>query len=60
MLLMFVVGTGNVGWMLGLGALMALEKNSPWGRRVAAPLGLALIAIALGVAVHGGAPWLIS
>ena len=60
MLLMFVVGTGNVGWMLGLGALMALEKNSPWGRRVAAPLGLALIATALGVAVHGGAPWLIS
>ena len=60
MLLMFVVGTGNVGWMLGLGALMALEKNSPWGRSLAAPLGTALVAIAFGVAVRGGMPWLIS
>lgn len=60
MLLMFVVGTGNVGWMLGLGALMALEKNSPWGRRLAAPVGTALVAIALGVAVRGSMPWLIS
>jgi hypothetical protein len=32
MLLMFVVGTGSVGWMLTLGALMALEKNAPLGR----------------------------
>ena len=27
MLVMFVVGTGSVGWMLALGAVMALEKN---------------------------------
>jgi predicted metal-binding membrane protein len=44
MLLMFVVGTGNVGWMLILGAVMALEKNAPWGRRLSHPLGLALLA----------------
>ncbi|MDB5407261.1 MAG: putative transrane protein [Rhodospirillales bacterium] len=44
MLLMFVVGTGNVGWMLILGAIMALEKNAPWGRRLSHPLGLALLA----------------
>jgi predicted metal-binding membrane protein len=43
MLLMFVVGTGSVGWMLALGAVMALEKNSPWGRRLSHPLGAALI-----------------
>ena len=43
MLLMFVVGTGSVGWMLGLGAVMAIEKNSPWGRHLSAPLGIALI-----------------
>jgi predicted metal-binding membrane protein len=44
MLLMFVVGTGSVGWMLLLGALMAAEKNLPCGRRLSAPLGVALLA----------------
>jgi predicted metal-binding membrane protein len=43
MLLMFVVGTGNVGWMLLLGVLMALEKNAPWGRKLSPALGGALI-----------------
>lgn len=43
MLLMFVVGVGNLAWMLGLGAVMAAEKNLPWGRRLSAPLGLALL-----------------
>jgi predicted metal-binding membrane protein len=46
MLLMFVVGTGNVGWMLGLGAVMAVEKNMPWGRHLSRPLGGTLLAIA--------------
>jgi predicted metal-binding membrane protein len=43
MLLMFGVGVGNIAWMLLLGALMAGEKNLPWGRRLSAPLGLALL-----------------
>jgi predicted metal-binding membrane protein len=43
MLTMFVVGTGNVGWMLALGAIMAVEKNMPWGRRISHPLGVALV-----------------
>jgi len=43
MLLMFVVGTGNVGWMLALGATMAVEKNMPWGRRLSRPLGVVLV-----------------
>jgi predicted metal-binding membrane protein len=43
MLLMFVVGTGNIGWMLALGAVMALEKNAPWGRKLSPLLGVGLI-----------------
>ena len=39
MLMMFVVGTGNVGWMLALGAIMAVEKNMPWGQQLSHPLG---------------------
>jgi predicted metal-binding membrane protein len=29
--------------MLALGAVMAIEKNMPWGRKLSAPLGLALL-----------------
>jgi len=47
MLLMFVVGTGNIGWMLALGAVMAAEKNLPAGRRLASPIGAALLLAAL-------------
>jgi predicted metal-binding membrane protein len=46
MLLMFVVGTANVGWMLALGAVMAIEKNARWGNRLSRPLGGALVALA--------------
>lgn len=57
MLLMFAVGVGNLGWMLVLGALMALEKNASWGRKLSAPLGAALIvwgvALAVGIASMG-------
>jgi len=42
MLLMFAVGVGNVVWMLLLGAVMAVEKNVSWGRRLSAPLGALL------------------
>jgi len=51
MLLMFVVGTGNIGWMLTLGAVMAAEKNLPGGGRLAAPLGAILLLLALSVAI---------
>jgi predicted metal-binding membrane protein len=49
MLLMFVVGTGSVGWMLALGAIMAVEKNLPWGRRIGQPLGALLLAVAIAI-----------
>ena len=51
MLLMFVVGTGSIGWMLALGLVMAVEKNMPWGRRLSAPLGVVLLAVAAGAVV---------
>jgi predicted metal-binding membrane protein len=54
MLLMFVVGTGSVGWMLALGAVMAVEKNVSWGRRLSAPLGIALLAWATFIVVEQG------
>ncbi len=55
MLLMFVVGVGSVGWMLLLGAVMAVEKNMPGGRRLSAPLGVGLVGAALAVlALSGG------
>jgi predicted metal-binding membrane protein len=43
MLLMFVVGAGNIGWMLALGTVMAVEKNMPWGKKLSAPLGVFLL-----------------
>lgn len=43
MLLMFAVGAGNLGWMFVLGALMAVEKKTPWGRRFSIPLGVLLL-----------------
>jgi predicted metal-binding membrane protein len=48
---MFVVGVGNIGWMLALAAVMAAEKNLPWGRRLATPVGIALLGWAGAVVV---------
>jgi len=44
MLVTFVVGMGNLGWMLVVAAAMAAEKNLPWGRQLRTPLGLGLMA----------------
>jgi len=46
MLVMFAVGAGSLAWMFLLGAAMAAEKNLPWGRKLAAPIGVVLIALA--------------
>jgi predicted metal-binding membrane protein len=51
---MFAVGAGNLGWMLVLGAVMAVEKNAPWGRWLTAPLGVLLIIWGMVVALSGG------
>jgi len=47
------VGVGSVGWMLTLGAIMAIEKNVSWGRRLSIPLGVVLCVWGTGVAVGG-------
>ena len=53
MLLMFVVGTASVGWMLLLGAIMSVEKNTRWGGWLSRPLGAVLIAAAgMQVGIH--------
>lgn len=51
--LMFAVGTGSLGWMLLLGALMAAEKNLPFGRRLSAPIGVLLVLGAGAVVITG-------
>lgn len=47
MLLMFALGTGSLGWMLLLAAVMAIEKNVRWGHRLGTPLGVALLSWAV-------------
>ena len=49
MLVMFVVGMGNLGLMFAVGGVMAAEKNLPWGRRLSTPLGVGLLLLALGI-----------
>jgi predicted metal-binding membrane protein len=47
MLVMFGVGLGSVTAMLALGAVTAVEKNLPWGRRMTRPLGVLLLVAAV-------------
>jgi predicted metal-binding membrane protein len=51
MLVTFVVGMGNPGWMLAVAAAMAAEKNLPGGHRIRTPLGLGLVAWAAAIAI---------
>jgi predicted metal-binding membrane protein len=52
MLLMLPFGAANLGWMLVLGILMAIEKNVSWGRRLGRPLGVVLVLLGLAVALR--------
>jgi predicted metal-binding membrane protein len=60
MLLMFVVGTGSLGWMLLLAGAMAVEKNLPGGRRISAPLGVGLLVASAVVILHNVQPGLLA
>ena len=51
MLLMFTVGVGNLGWMLALGAVMAIEKNLARGAWLSTLLGVVLTGWGLALAV---------
>lgn len=46
MLIMFSVGLSSLGWMLLLGAVMAIEKNALWGGDLTVPLGGSLLVAA--------------
>jgi predicted metal-binding membrane protein len=54
MLLMFAVGVGNIGWMMLLGGVMAVEKNMSWGRQLSMPLGVVLVLAGVGLLLLGG------
>jgi predicted metal-binding membrane protein len=56
MLIMFVVGLASLPWMLGLAAVMAVEKNTAVGPRLRVPLGLALLAAGVALALTGAWP----
>ena len=43
MLLMFAAGSAHLAWMLALTAAIVVEKNLPWGRQLAKPLGVLLL-----------------
>jgi len=47
MLVMFGVGLASASVMLVLGAITAIEKNLPWGRRLTHPIGVVLILAAV-------------
>ncbi len=53
MLLMFAVGAGSLGWMLALGAVMAVEKNVSWGQQMSKPLGMLLLIGGVVVLIFG-------
>ena len=53
MLLMFAIGAGSLGWMLVLGAVMAAEKNLPWGDKMSKPLGLVLLVGGVAILILG-------
>jgi predicted metal-binding membrane protein len=50
MLVMFAAGVAHLAWMGVLAAIMFVEKATPWGDRIVAPVGAAFAALA-GVAL---------
>lgn len=43
MLVMFGAGLGSLTWMLVIGGITAVEKNTSWGHRLGRPLGVGLL-----------------
>src|SRR5215213_2235685 len=56
MLLMFAIGVGNLGYMLSLAAVMSVEKNMPWGKKISVPLGVFLLGWGLAL-LMGAMSW---
>ena len=57
MLLMFVIGMGNIEWMLVLGTVMAVEKNMSWGRRLSTLHGVTLLGWGVTLLLIGTLVW---
>ena len=53
MLVMFAAGVATLAWMLALSAVMVVEKTTPNGGRLSAPVGLTFIAGGVLTAVLG-------
>jgi predicted metal-binding membrane protein len=51
MVLLFALGTGNVGLMLAFGVLMAVEKNVPRAHRLTLAVGAALVVAGIALAL---------
>lgn len=51
MLVMLAVGVANALWMAPLALVMMIEKTAPWGERLVAPAGVALVGVGLAAAV---------
>jgi predicted metal-binding membrane protein len=49
---MFAVGLSSLLWMLGLGVVMAAEKTTRAGPRLAVPVGSLLVAAGIAVLLH--------
>jgi predicted metal-binding membrane protein len=52
MLVMFALGLSSLLWMLGLGVVMAAEKTTRAGLRLAGPVGGLLVAAGIAVLLH--------
>ena len=55
MLVMFAAGVAHLAWMGALAAIMFVEKATPIGGRIVAPMGIAFAALALVAFVRPGA-----
>ena len=55
MLVMFAAGAAHLAWMGVLAAIMFVEKATPAGERIVAPVGAAFAALAVAVLFAPGA-----
>lgn len=54
MLTMFAIGMGSMVWMTALAGIMLIERTTRYGKRLATPIGLALIVWGLVVILNPG------
>jgi predicted metal-binding membrane protein len=52
MVVLVAVGTMNLGWMAGLAVLILLEKNAPYGERIAVAGAVVLFTLGAVLVVH--------